>query len=86
MLCEKCGEEVVNITCCHCGSSILPLGSFCYVCGKTHTATEPVAEDGPAGEIDFANRVLCSDGACIGVVDEKGVCKVCGKPYVPESQ
>ncbi|MCX5809262.1 MAG: hypothetical protein NTX36_07815 [Proteobacteria bacterium] len=34
-------------------------------------------------EIDFSERILCSDGACIGIV-EKGVCKICGKPYVPE--
>ena len=27
------------------------------------------------------DRVLCSDGACIGVVDSNGLCKVCGKVY-----
>jgi hypothetical protein len=37
-------------------------------------------------DLDLSNRILCSDGACIGVVDEKGICKVCGKPYVPEPQ
>jgi len=29
---------------------------------------------------DFSKRILCSDGACIGVVNEQGICKVCGKP------
>ena len=29
---------------------------------------------------------LCSDGTCIGVINEKGFCKVCGKPYVSVSQ
>jgi hypothetical protein len=27
---------------------------------------------------------LCSDGNCIGVVNEKGVCHICGKPYTGE--
>jgi hypothetical protein len=29
---------------------------------------------------DLENRVLCSDGTCIGTV-ENGKCRVCGKPY-----
>jgi hypothetical protein len=28
--------------------------------------------------IDFDRRRLCSDGACTGVLDEEGRCKVCG--------
>ncbi len=28
---------------------------------------------------DFDTRTLCPDGACIGVLDARGVCKVCGK-------
>jgi hypothetical protein len=36
-------------------------------------------QDG-AETIDFSQRILCSDGKCIGVIDEKGFCKVCGKP------
>jgi len=35
---------------------------------------------------DFSRRILCSDGTCIGVIGENGVCKVCGKPYAPESE
>ncbi len=36
------------------------------------------------------DRVLCSDGACIGTVGSDGLCKVCGRPYegdeeLPES-
>lgn len=30
---------------------------------------------------DFSKRVLCSDGNCIGVIGEDGLCKVCKKPY-----
>ncbi len=27
------------------------------------------------------DRILCSDGACIGLVGEDGQCRVCGKVY-----
>jgi hypothetical protein len=29
---------------------------------------------------DWDKRVLCSDGACIGVIGPDGRCKECGKP------
>ncbi len=29
---------------------------------------------------DWDSRVLCSDGACIGVIGPDGKCKECGKP------
>ena len=29
---------------------------------------------------DFAERVLCSDEACIGVINSDGHCRECGKP------
>jgi hypothetical protein len=35
-------------------------------------------------EIDWENRVLCSDGNCIGVIGSDGRCKECGKPYKGE--
>ena len=36
-------------------------------------------------EFDLSSRILCSDGTCVGVVNEKGFCKVCGKPYRPNA-
>ena len=30
---------------------------------------------------EWANRKLCSDPACIGVIGPDGRCKECGKPY-----
>ena len=30
--------------------------------------------------LDFENRVLCSDGACVGVIGSDGRCRECGKP------
>jgi hypothetical protein len=32
-------------------------------------------------DADWDNRLLCSDGNCIGVIGPDGRCKVCGKPY-----
>ena len=34
----------------------------------------------------WENRVLCSDGNCIGVVGPDGRCKECGKPYDPDAE
>lgn len=34
-------------------------------------------------EDSFENRVLCSDGRCIGVIGPDGKCKECGQPYEP---
>jgi hypothetical protein len=36
---------------------------------------EPIADDD-----EWGNRVLCSDGNCIGVIGTDGKCKECGKP------
>ena len=32
-------------------------------------------------DIEWDNRVLCSDGNCIGIIGPDGNCKECGKPY-----
>lgn len=32
-------------------------------------------------DIEWENRVLCSDGNCIGIIGPDGRCKACGKPY-----
>jgi len=85
MICEKCGGETETITCGHCGGVIMKLGSFCYLCGQKHIEVETTTESDAGETDDFSDRVLCSDGACIGVIGENGVCKVCGKPYTPES-
>ncbi len=80
MICEKCGSEVETVKCVHCGQEVIRLGPHCYHCGKElHVHAE-----GETDNTDFDNRILCSDGACIGVINEHGICKVCGKPYTPE--
>ena len=32
-------------------------------------------------DLDWENRVLCSDESCIGVIGPDGRCKECGRPY-----
>jgi hypothetical protein len=34
----------------------------------------------------WENRVLCSDGNCIGVIGPDGRCKECGKPYDSDAE
>ncbi len=83
MVCDKCGVDIDTVKCHQCGEMVLRLGSFCYRCG-----VELVSPDTPkteeADEPDFSARILCSDGTCIGVINEEGICKVCGKRYSPD--
>ncbi|OPX99143.1 MAG: hypothetical protein A4E58_00385 [Syntrophorhabdus sp. PtaB.Bin006] len=80
MICEKCGGEVETVACNGCGKEVAKLGPYCYLCGAGLSSEIEETDTG-----DFSDRVLCSDGTCIGVVNEQGVCKVCGKPYTPEA-
>ncbi len=32
-------------------------------------------------DIDWENRILCSDGNCIGIIGPDGCCKECGRRY-----
>lgn len=85
MLCETCSKEFEKTTCPHCKEDIFRFGAYCYLCGG-ELAVEPSAGEETGEDDDFSKRILCSDGACIGVIDERGICKVCGKPYTPESE
>jgi len=80
MICEKCAGEIETILCKNCNAEILKLGPYCYICGNKF---EKAVEKTDESSIDLENRILCSDGTCIGVV-ENGICKLCGKPYKPE--
>lgn len=85
MQCEKCGQETETIACGKCGGSVAKLGPFCYLCGAALAGNPQAAGSAESDDaMDFSDRILCSDGTCIGVVNEQGVCKVCGKPYTPE--
>jgi hypothetical protein len=50
---------------------------------ESSQATETLASTAPPvmdSEDDWDQRVLCSDGSCIGVIGPDGKCKECGKP------
>lgn len=79
MICEKCAVETETVVCENCGKDIAKIGPYCYACGSK---IEIKIEEAEESDNDFQNRLLCSDGACIGIV-ENGACKLCGKPYVP---
>ena len=35
-------------------------------------------------DLEWEQRILCSDESCIGVIGPDGLCKECGKPYKSE--
>lgn len=48
--------------------------------------SQSAAETSPTpDDSDWDQRILCSDGNCIGVIGPDGRCKECGKPYEPDS-
>jgi len=45
-----------------------------------HEAADLTENDDLIGDSDWQDRVLCSDGNCIGVIGPDGRCKECGQP------
>ncbi|UCG14283.1 MAG: hypothetical protein JSU72_07430 [Deltaproteobacteria bacterium] len=91
--CAHCGEVFGEETCSACQGSV-PQGSrYCCWCGENlsgseeiHRAGEWTGTEDEDGPIDFENRILCSDGTCIGVIGPDGLCKECGQPYTDDSE
>jgi hypothetical protein len=48
---------------------------------ETETPQENENEDTSHADSQWDNRILCSDGNCIGVIGPDGRCKECGKLY-----
>ena len=84
MKCPHCGETLPSLSCPKCGAEIPDKSLYCCWCGDSVKVEEGVR----AGEreTDFSERILCSDGNCIGVINERGVCNICGKPYAPSQK
>jgi hypothetical protein len=72
MQCPQCGADLESTTCPACGADNLPTALFCSQCGEG-LPTEPAP--------DLADRILCPDGACIGILNEQGECSRCGFAY-----
>ncbi len=85
MKCPHCGQELGGRKCPSCGSSIPEESLFCAMCGVKLGGPSPVSASAEKEEaLDFSKRLLCSDGNCIGVINDQGFCKICGKPYAGE--
>jgi hypothetical protein len=72
MKCPRCEETLPSVLCEACGEEMPERSRFCCWCGKPVLSKEE--------GVDFSDRILCSDGSCIGVINEAGVCNICGKP------
>ncbi len=73
MRCPECDFQIPGVVCDACGEET-PEGSlYCYKCGAEMDVEEEAS-------FDLENRILCSDETCTGVINEKGICGVCGKP------
>lgn len=73
MKCPHCGGEIEMAHCPECGGETPADSTYCCRCGAYLDLLEP--------NPDLAHRVLCPDGNCIGVLDEHGICSVCGLAY-----
>lgn len=84
MKCPHCKAELPTRECPECRERIPLDGRFCSHCGVEIPRRD--AEESGKDEIDFSKRILCSDGTCIGVINEDGLCSECGKPYTGEAE
>ena len=70
--CRECGKPY---------ESALPDGNGQGALQTPAPAEEKSAiPEGAVSDDEWEKRVLCSDGACIGVIGPDGKCKECGKP------
>jgi len=76
MKCPRCDETLPFILCPDCRGEIPERSLYCCWCGH------PIQKE---EETDFSDRKLCSDGNCIGVVNEQGLCNICGKAHTGET-
>ncbi len=72
MECPHCGCLLEYFICPACGREIPAKSLYCCWCGN------PILRE--SEETEFSERKLCSDGNCVGTINEQGFCNVCGKP------
>jgi len=73
MRCPQCETLLPFILCEVCGGETPEGSHYCCQCGHPLSREET--------EKSFSERIPCVDGTCIGTINEKGVCSICGKPY-----
>ena len=77
MECPHCRQILPSLICPACGEETPQGSAYCSKCGVRIEKGQGQGKE----EIDLSERTLCSDGNCIGVINEQGVCNICGKPY-----
>lgn len=78
MECPHCHGKLPTKECPHCQAEAPEEAKYCPACGGLMELPKV-----KPGDDSWENRILCSDGTCIGVIGPDGKCKVCGKPYQP---
>lgn len=78
MECPHCGYLLAFSSCSECGGEIPAKSRYCCWCGNLVKAAEE--------EKDSSDRIPCSDGNCIGTINDQKVCNICGKPYTEKSE
>jgi hypothetical protein len=84
MKCPHCETDLPSRKCLICEKEIPLYGQYCCHCGTAVPKEEENVDSQDAG--GFSDRILCSDGTCIGVINTDGVCTECGKPYQGEPE
>ena len=77
--CKECGKEYEGSL----AAAALPENEESSAAENSFEEEDPSPDDMSPEAVeqdDWKNRVLCSDGNCIGVIGPDGRCKECGKP------
>jgi hypothetical protein len=77
MECPHCHQTLSFLLCSNCGKETPEASRYCNQCGRLMETIQKKRVE----EHDFSDRTACSDGTCIGIINEKGVCNICGQPY-----
>lgn len=76
--CPECSKEIIGKECTNCGKDTPQESVFCMHCGEKVEGDSKGIFNGDDNDFDFKNRVLCTDGACTGIIID-GKCCECGK-------
>ena len=77
MKCPRCGETLASLFCPECGGETLEGSLYCGRCGKPLKVEKT--------ETNVSERIPCPDGNCVGTINEKGVCNICGNPLIGQA-
>lgn len=76
--CAECNHEIESIDCPECRESTPKESIYCINCGKSLKSDAADAIEDDYEDFNLDDRVLCSDGACTGIIID-GKCSECSK-------